>query len=334
MGRFLVDFEKIRYLERGLGQFSLELAREYLTPYRDIAASCAINDSTTSSIPVAVLAVPKKPSESLSVVIPCCDEEQNILQCIESVRGIADEIVVADSGSTDRTLEQVRRSGGCRIVQREFVSFSSFKNWAIGQASHSWVLTLDADERLTPEGAEEIATLLRTQPALDGYRIPRLNHFLGQPLQHGAAASDQPIRLFRSRQAKYEDKLVHEGIEIASGKVGRLRQPMLHYSIWSIEEYFARVDRYSTLAAEQMHAQGRRIGFWKMLGCWPLCFFKFYLLKQGFRDGMTGLVYNGLSATAVTMRYVKLWGRELKIDRAGIDPQPKLEAEKTDARAA
>ena len=100
---------------------------------------------------------------------------------------------------------------------------------------------------------------------------------------------------------------------------------MLHYSTWTMEDYFARVARYSELAAQQLHLKGRRMGFWKMLSCWPLHFAKFYLLKQGFRDGMPGLAYNCLSATSVTMRYVSLWAKGRETRREQLDPLPRFE---------
>src|SRR3954454_18487741 len=114
----------------------------------------------------------------LTVLIPCKDESQHIAACIESVRPLADEILVADSGSTDGTLEIVREIGGCRIIEREYVNSADFKNWAIPQARHGWVMILDADERITPRLAKEINALLEGSPARDGYHIYRANYFL------------------------------------------------------------------------------------------------------------------------------------------------------------
>jgi glycosyltransferase involved in cell wall biosynthesis len=123
--------------------------------------------------------------EKLTVLIPCKNESHNIRDCIESVRSIADEILVADSLSTDDTLEIVRNSGGCRIIEREFIDYANFKNWAIPQATHPWVLIVDADERVTPELAVEIREILaKAPPSLDAYRMRRDNFFLGQQIRH------------------------------------------------------------------------------------------------------------------------------------------------------
>src|SRR3954468_16424518 len=122
----------------------------------------------------------------LTVLIPCKDEIQHIRACIESVRPIADEILIADSGSTDGTLEVVRSLGGCRIIEREYVNSADFKNWAIPQARHSWVLVVDADERVKPELAAEIKSLLASEPPVDGYYLRRETYFLGHPIRHGS----------------------------------------------------------------------------------------------------------------------------------------------------
>lgn len=270
----------------------------------------------------------------LSVVIPCKDEEQNIVQCIESVRTVADEIVVADSGSTDSTMEKARRAGGCRIIEREFINFPSFKNWSIAQATHRWVLTLDADERLTPALADEIRSLLTREPACDGYKILRLNHFLGHPLRYGAAGNDRILRLFRQGTAGYDDAIVHASLHSTSNRIGRLRAPMLHFSDWTIEDYFRKYERYTNLVADQMYEQKRPIGYLKMLTDWPLQFFKYYVLKRGFLDGMPGLVYCLLSSCYVTTKFVKLWGKTAELQRSAVDPEPAMDPQKVSSQAA
>ncbi len=138
----------------------------------------------------------------LSVLIPCKDERRNIRPCIESVQPIADEILIADSGSTDGTLDIVREIGGCRIIEREYINSANFKNWAIPQAKHEWVLVVDADERVTPELAAEIQQLLANPPAdKDAYWIGRINHYLGYRIKHCGWNSDDVIRLFRREVA-------------------------------------------------------------------------------------------------------------------------------------
>src|SRR5437762_2466979 len=134
----------------------------------------------------------------LTVLIPCKDERRNIRACIESVRAIADEILIADSGSTDGTLDIVRHIGGCRTIEREYVHSADFKNWAIPQARHEWVLVVDADERVTAELAAEIRQVLSAPRAeIDGYWIDRRNHFLGHPIRYCGRSPDSVLRLFR-----------------------------------------------------------------------------------------------------------------------------------------
>ena len=269
--------------------------------------------------------------QKLSVVIPCKDEERNILQCIASVGEVADEIVVADSGSVDQTLEKVRQQGDCRIVQREFVSYSSFKSWAILQATHRWVLTLDADERLTPAAAKEIRTLLASEPPCDGYKIRRVNHCLGHPLRHGPARRDWPLRLFRGDLASYNDCRVHESIQLVSDRVGKLREPMIHFAYWSIADYARKGQLYADLAAEDLHITGRRTGFFKLLSAWPVRFFKCYVLQRGFLDGVPGLVHSLLSASYTMNKYLSLWSLSKQSQREQIDPEPVYDAKQVAA---
>lgn len=270
----------------------------------------------------------------LSVVIPCKDEEHNILQCIASVQAIADEIVVADSGSTDRTLELVSHWGGCRIVQREFVSFSSFKSWAIAQATHPWVLTLDADERLTPAGVAEIKKLLADGPAQDGYNLSAIVHFLGHPLRHGSTRGEGTVRLFRNEVASYNDRTVHESVQIATGSVGKLQEPILHFPYWNADDYFRKLARYTDLAAAEMHERGRRIGFLQLLTVFPLRFLNHYLVKRGCLDGAPGLVFALLSSNYVLTKYAKLWCLQRGLQREEIDPLPQPDSNGARHRAA
>ena len=163
-------------------------------------------------------------AEKLTVLIPCKNETHNIRACIESARGVADEILVADSLSTDDTPEIVRQAGGCRIIQREFVDHANFKNWAIPQASHPWVLVLDADERVTEELAAEIRAILAGgNPALDAYRLRRDNFFLDYPIRHCGWSSATVVRLLRRDVCRYSIARVHERLEVEPERVGTLR---------------------------------------------------------------------------------------------------------------
>src|SRR5687768_15651719 len=159
----------------------------------------------------------------LTVLIPCKNERRHLAECIASVRPVADEILVADSGSTDGSLE-IARELGCRVIEREYVNSANFKNWAIPQAKHEWVLVLDADERITPKLAAEIRKLLQSPPAdKDGYWIDRANHYLGYPIKHCGWNSDAVIRLFR-RECQYETRWVHAEVDLPSSRLGTLKE--------------------------------------------------------------------------------------------------------------
>src|SRR5438132_4885540 len=171
----------------------------------------------------------------LTVLIPCKDEFQHIRACIESVRPIADEILVADSGSTAGTLDVVRGLGGCRVIEREYVNSADFKNWAIPQARHEWVLVVDADERVTPELAGEIQRLLASEPAYDGYSLRRDNLFLGHTIRHCGWNTSRLVRLFRRDDSQYEARRVHANVIVGSGKVGELVQPLMHHTALDLD---------------------------------------------------------------------------------------------------
>lgn len=263
----------------------------------------------------------------LSVVIPCKNESANVRQCIESVRSIADEVVVADSGSTDDTI-QLAKAAGCRVVERDFISFSSFKNWAIQQAKNEWVLTLDADERASLNLVSEIKKLLNCNNIHhDGYHIRRENHFCGVQLKHGPAGRDQPLRLFRKSLAEYNDVAIHESVSIASNNVGHLEHSMHHFSDRSVREYFERFNRYTSLAAQAMADRGQRPTWLKLYTAAPARFIKGYFLQLGFLDGKAGLINCALGSAYVFTKYAKLWGIRMQtqesFDRAQATEAPK-----------
>src|SRR5215813_2588054 len=170
----------------------------------------------------------------LTVLIPCKNEIKNIRPCIESVRTIADEILVADSGSTDGTLE-VARSLARRVIEREYIHSGNFKNWAIPQAAHPWVLIVDADERVTPELAAEIKDVLNS-PAADGYRILRRNFMFGREIKHCGWHNDHVLRLFKRDLGCYCDRSVHADVIISTGRVARMKAKFIHYTYWTLEQ--------------------------------------------------------------------------------------------------
>ncbi|MBN1909875.1 MAG: glycosyltransferase family 2 protein [Pirellulales bacterium] len=255
--------------------------------------------------------------QKLTVLIPCKNERKNIKACIESVRPLADEILVADSGSTDGTLDLVRGRGDCRIIEREYVHSADFKNWAIPQASYSWVLIVDADERVTEELVREIRKLLQNpSERLDAYRCGFQDVFMGYPLKH--VRWDTPsIRLIRRDACRYQDQQVHADIDLDRRRVGRLKAKILHYGIWDYEQVVAKYNRYTSWGARRLRDRGRRATFRSLLLRPMFRFFYLYVLRRGFLDGLPGLQVCILMCFFNTfLKQAKLWQME------SAQPQP------------
>ena len=261
-------------------------------------------------------------SHSLTVLIPAKNERLNIRPCIESARQVADEILVADSGSTDGTLDIVRRMGGCRIIERELIDFSNFKNWAIPQAVHPWVLVLDADERITPALAAEIRQTLAEPPEqLDGFWIGRDNYFMGRPIRHCGWNRDAVLRLFRRDVGRYTNRRVHEWLDVRPERAGRLRGKLDHYTVWNYDQYLAKLVHYTRLGAQDLHERGRRASLPAMLLRVPLRFWQLYVFRLGFLDGMAGLQICMLTALTSFVKQARLW----ELDHAAPQPDPEAE---------
>jgi glycosyltransferase involved in cell wall biosynthesis len=245
--------------------------------------------------------------QRISALIPTLNEEETLRDCLESLRW-ADEIFVVDSYSRDKTLD-IAREYSARIVQHAYVNSAAQKNWAIPQATHPWVLLVDADERVTPELQEEIRGLLEDGPRHDGYWIRRTNHFLGHRMKHCGWETDKVIRLFRRDVARYQEREVHAEIDLP-GPLPVLRQPLLHYSFRSFAQYWRKMQIYSDWGASQLFREGKRAG-WASIAFRPLIrFLKMYLLRLGFLDGIHGLVLCMLAAFTVFLKYAKLWELE------------------------
>ena len=243
---------------------------------------------------------------ALSVIIPCRDEQRNIAACIESVRDLATEIIVADNGSTDGTLAIAGRLG-CRIIEREFISYSNFKNWAIPQSSHDWVLILDADERMTPPLAVEIRRLLASDPDCDAYRMRRSDVFFGQEVLCSGNADHYITRLLRRDVCRYQERRVHEEIDTRNLRVGYLHGRLSHFAAADFPMWAAKQLRYGMLGGEEQFALGKRHGFVHLLAHAPLRFLQLYLLRGGFRDGYAGLVVCMMAAFYTFIKDARLW---------------------------
>jgi glycosyltransferase involved in cell wall biosynthesis len=247
-------------------------------------------------------------AKKLTVLIPCKDEQKNIRACIESVRPVADEILLADSGSTDGTLDVVRQLGGCRIIEREYVYSANFKNWAIPQATHPWVLIIDADERMTDKLARSIRRVLENpSPQYDAYWTSFECFFLGRRLKW-SGWNTKAIRLFRRDVCRYTDRLVHADIEIDQSRVGRVSGKFLHYSIGSYKQFLTKYDRYTTWGAKTLQQQGKQATFGSLFFRPMLRFVSLYFLRGGFLDGLPGLQACMLTAYYNTfIKQGKLW---------------------------
>jgi glycosyltransferase involved in cell wall biosynthesis len=269
-------------------------------------------------------------AEKLTVIIPCRNERKNIRLCVESVREVADEIIVADSLSTDDTVEIVKSLGGCRIVQREFVGYVDFKNWAIPQARHNWVLIVDADERVTPELAREIRQVLQSPPeSIDAYWIYRRNFFMGHEIRHCGWNTDDVCRLIRRDRCRYGAKRVHEEIEVERHRTAWLKNRLVHHSIWSYDDYFRKRIQYTQLSAQDAWQDHKRTSSFDLLVRPMLRFLQLYILRLGFLDGMPGIQVCMLTAYFNTfVRQARLWEMQYAL------PQPDPEQERADARAS
>ncbi len=243
----------------------------------------------------------------LTVIVPCKDERLNIVPCIDSFWNLADEILIADSGSTDETMQLAQAFDKVRVIQREYITSGDFKNWAIPQARHGWILLVDADERVTPQLEEEIKIVLSRGPEFDGYWIDRCNHFLGHRLSWGDARTDRVLRLFRRDVARYKGPSDHGEVVVSSGRVGKLRQPMLHYSIWSYDQLYGKLDRYTWLQAKQWHEKGKDTSYFNLLVRPFFRFFREYVLQLGILDGKKGLQQAWIAAFYSFSKQARLW---------------------------
>jgi len=239
---------------------------------------------------------------SLSVTIITHNAGRLLEGCLASA-SFADEIVVVDSGSTDGTVELALRDGA-KVVQKAWLGFGPQKQFAVGAAAHDWVLCLDADERVSEALREAILAELRA-PRTAVYAMARCNRFLGRWLRHGEGYPDWSVRLFDRRRAHWSDDAVHEKV-IAAAPVHRLSGDLLHESAETLERYLDKQNRYTSLQAHTLHAEGRRAGAWHLV-LPPLArFVKFYFLRRGFLDGVPGLVHVCIGCMNSFNKYAKL----------------------------
>lgn len=241
---------------------------------------------------------------SLSVTVITKNEAHNIEACLRSVM-FADQLVVLDSGSTDDTAAIARSLGAEVVCSADWQGFGIQKNRALALARCDWVLSLDADERVTPELQAEIQATLNA-PAFDVYALPRLSSYCGQYMRHSGWYPDRVTRLFRRQAAQFSEDLVHERV-VASRPVGQLHSPMLHESFRNFEAVLDKANRYSTAGALSLFSKGKQASLGKALGHGLWAFIRTYFLRCGFLDGRMGLVLAISNAEGTYYRYLKLW---------------------------
>ena len=239
----------------------------------------------------------------VSVAIITRDAAADLDRCLASL-GFADEVVVLDQGSTDETAAVCARHGAV-LHQGAWQGFGPTKQAASALCRNRWVLSVDSDEEITPELAAAIVALPEAPP-MAAYAVNRLSRFLGRWIHHCGWHPEFVVRLFDRERAAFNDKPVHEGIE-TDGTVGRLPGLMRHYTYETMEQYIAKLNRYTTLAAEQMHAEGRRTSLWQAVVRAEATFWRMFLLRGGILDGWTGAVLCWSSGFYVLTKYVKLW---------------------------
>lgn len=243
---------------------------------------------------------------SLSIVVITRNEEANIAACLRSV-AFADEVVVVDSGSTDATVAIAREMGARVVGTADWPGFGPQKNRALELARGDWVLSLDADERVGPELAEEIKAAVR-QDGASAFEIPRLTQFCGQWIRHCGWTPDHVLRLFRRGSARFSDDLVHERVVTnTQGTPRRLLNPLLHYSYPSPGHYWRKLEHYSQAWAAQRHAEGRTTSMGRAVLSGVVAFVRSYFLRLGFLDGAMGFAVCTMQAQAAFGKYFALY---------------------------
>ena len=241
----------------------------------------------------------------ISVITLALNEERNIRECLQSVSW-ADQLIVVDSGSTDNTV-RLAREFTSDILEVQWKGYGATRNEALTHATGDWILWLDADERVTPELVEEIrARLSDNDSNIAGYDVSRRAYFLGKWIKHCGWYPSRVVRVFRRTHGRFSENNVHEQLRL-NGAVGHLRHDLLHYTDPDLHHYFLKFNRYTSLAAKDLYAAGRRCSLYDVLVRPPFTFVRMYALRAGFLDGMQGLILCVVSMAYVFVKYAKLW---------------------------
>lgn len=239
----------------------------------------------------------------ISATIITYNEERNLPRALESLR-CADEIVVIDSGSTDRTVE-IAQKLGARVVESAWPGYAKQKNFAAEQAAHDWILSLDADESLSEALEAEIWRVKKQGPQYDAYTMPRQARYLGRWIRHSGWYPDRKVRLYHRSKAQWVGDYVHESVRV-EGSVGHLDSNLLHFTCDSLSEHLRTMDRYTTLAAEQLIDAGEKVTWGRLIFEPPWTFFRTYFVKLGFLDGVEGLAIANMAAVYNFLKYAKV----------------------------
>ncbi len=247
----------------------------------------------------------------ITAIIPTFNEEIHIEEAIKSV-SFADEIIVIDSYSTDKTVELANKYN-VRLIQRVFDDFSTQKNFAIDRATHDWIYLLDADERVTEELQIEILEAVKKPNEFVGFYIYRTFYFIGRKINYSGWQRDKVARLFLKEHCRYNGKLVHETIK-ADGELGFFKSKLEHYSYRGFDHYISKLNQYAWLQAKQLNDKGKKVNLYHVFVKPPARFFIHYVIRLGFLDGFPGFVIAVTQSYGVLTRYIKLWllRRDLK----------------------
>lgn len=249
----------------------------------------------------------------LSVAVAVYNEEANLGDCLDSVKGLADEIVVVDGTSSDKTVEIAKKHKAEVLIEPNRTNFHINKQIAIDACRGDWILQLDADERVTPELAEEIKKVMDSSSAYPAYYLKRTNYFLGRFMKKGGMYPDPVIRLFQKDKAKLPQKTVHE-LMIVDGDTGWLKNDLIHIADPTFSRYLLRSNRYTTLQAQEYLKYDIGTGFWQVLNYFTLKpalrFLEIYVRHKGFMDGFPGFVFAIYSGLHLTTSYVKYWEKK------------------------
>lgn len=240
----------------------------------------------------------------LSAIVIAKNEARNIEACLDSL-AFCDQRIVVDGDSDDGTASLAEARGASVTIAKEWRGFGHQKNLALSLATCEWVLSIDADERVSGELAAEIRRVI-TEGLAQAYEMPRLSTFCGRPMRHSGWYPDYVLRLFRRDRARFSDDLVHERV-ICDGEVGRLSHPLTHHPVLRLEDALSRMDRYSTARAEMIVSSGRRVSFFTGIvrGWWT--FIQTYFIRLGFLDGREGFLLAVANAEGTYYRYMKAW---------------------------